>query len=241
MTPAEKITVAIHAGEAVAFIVIMALGMVYIANKLNDLGSHVDESQQKATAATVNTMNDIRTKADGLLDAGTVLLKSATATSNAIRSQVNPTAHSIQNAANSASGMAQQATATLKTAQSALSQLTTLEKSITRETDALRTTTVATTELIQDVHGKLDANAVYVHNMLVSASGILTHVNGITADAYAQYDAWLHPPKCRHFGCRFQRYVLGNLPIAYHAIQAADAAHDLFSGQKIYGSIKVTK
>lgn len=237
MTTAEKIHVAMHSVEVLAVVALVLVATI----RLNQVGKHVDQSQQTATKATVDAMNGLKTaihdnsaKVGNLLLAGTAFLTTA-------RTELKPTMESVQDAANSASGTARQATATLKTAQSALSQLTTLEKSITRETDALRTTTVATTALIQDVHGKLDANAFYVHNMLVSASGILTHVNGITSDAYAEYDAWIHPPKCKHFGCRFQRYVLGNLPIAYHAIQAADAAHDLFSGQRIYGSVKVKK
>ena len=90
------------------------------------------------------------------------------------------------------------------------------------------------TALTSNLNGQVTTDGVYARNILAS-------VSGISGDAYGEYNAWLHPPKCKHFGCRFQRYVLGNLPIAYHAIQAADAAHDLFSGQKIYGSIKVTK
>ena len=90
------------------------------------------------------------------------------------------------------------------------------------------------TALMRNANGQVTEDGPYAKNILAS-------VSGITQDSYQAYNAWLHPPKCRHFGCRFQRYVLGNLPIAYHAIQAADAAHDLFSGQKIYGSIKVTK
>ena len=90
------------------------------------------------------------------------------------------------------------------------------------------------TALTGNLNGQVTEDGPYAKN-------ILSSVSGITQDSYQVYNAWLHPPRCKHFGCRFQRYVLGNLPIAYHAIQAADAAHDLFSGQKIYGSIKVTK
>lgn len=105
------------------------------------------------------------------------------------------------------------------------------EQAITPHTIAAMDSITALTGNLND---QVTVDGVYARNILQSASGI-------TGDAYAQYNAWLHPPKCKHFGCRFQRYVLGNLPIAYHAIQAADAAHDLFSGQRIYGSIKVKK
>lgn len=86
------------------------------------------------------------------------------------------------------------------------------------------------TNLTKNLSGQVTTDGVYARNILASASGI-------TGDAYTQYNAWLHPPRCKNFGCKFQRYVLGNLPIAYHAIQAADAAHDLFSGTKIYGKV----
>lgn len=103
------------------------------------------------------------------------------------------------------------------------------ERSITPHTIAAMD---SITSLAGNLDGQVTKDGVYARNILQSASGI-------TSDAYAQYNAWLHPPKCKHFGCRFQRYVLGNLPIAYHAIQAADAAHSLFSGTQIYGTVKI--
>lgn len=222
-----------HTVEVLAVVALVLVATI----RLNEVGKHVDQSQQTATKATVAAMNQFSSavtensaKVGNLLLAGTQFLDSA-------RSQVAPTFNSVRTAAVSASGTAQQATATLKTTQDTIAKLQPLEGAATGEIKALRNTTLTANATLQNLNGQISSDSPYVHNMLASASGILTHVNGITGDAYAQYNAWLHPPRCKHFGCKFQRYVLGNLPIAYHAIQAADAAHELFSGTKIYGTV----
>lgn len=235
MTTAEKITLAIHAAEALAVVVFMAFATV----KFSALSTHADQSQQAATMKTVATMGNLQTainqnsqKFGNLILAGTALLDSATKTSDSIRAEVKPTAQSAQDLANSAAGTAQQATATLKTAQGSIAAFQPLETAARGEIQALHATTL-------NLNAQITSDSPYVHNVLVSASGILKNGNGITSDAYAQYNAWLHPPKCKHFGCRFQRYVLGNLPVAYHAIQAGDALHDLFGSTKISGTVRV--
>lgn len=237
MTTAEKIHVAMHSVEVLAVVALVLVATI----RLNQVGKHVDQSQQTATKATVDAMNGLKTaihdnsaRVGNLLLAGTAFLTTA-------RTELKPTMESVQDAANSASGTARQATAALKTTQDTIAKLQPLEGAATGEIKALRKTTLTANATLQNVNGQISSDSPYVHNMLASARNILQNASGITSDAYAQYDAWLHPPKCKHFGCRLQRYVLGNLPIAYHAIQAADAAHDLFSGQKIYGSIKVKK
>lgn len=171
MTTAEKIHVAMHSVEVLAVVALVLVATI----RLNQVGKHVDQSQQTATKATVDAMNGLKTaihdnsaKAGNLLLAGTDFLATA-------RTELKPTMESIQNAANSASGTAQQATATLAMAQTSIAKLQPLEVAATDEINALHATTL-------NINSQITANSPYVHNMLASVSGMAYHWNAISGD-----------------------------------------------------------
>lgn len=193
MTKAEKITVAVHAAEALGFLVIMTIGMVYMMRKFNTLSTDVNTSQKTATTATVTNMNKIATSVTGVinkdgkkvgsfLDAGTTTIKSLGKTSDALRKQIKPTAQSLQNAANSATGLTNQATATLKTTQTTILGLQPLETASTGEVNALHATTDTANGLLANVNKQVTADSKPINSLLVHSAASMAHFDRISYD-----------------------------------------------------------